>query len=448
MTEAEVVVLGGGVSGSVAAIASARNGAKTLLVERYGFLGGTATAALVAPMAPFHSKRGEQVIAGIPQEIIDSLKDLGGAIGHVVDTIGAAGSITPYDPELLKIVLQQLACSSGVEFLYHTWAAEVALDGKRIKEIIVANKRGLGKVIGKVYVDATGDGDVAAKAGALFEIGSQGDEKGCQPMTLIFKLGGVVVSDLIEYCLLHKEEFHKGTLFDTLSTAPIIGLSGFFTLWKEAFDKGDVSIPRDRVLLFTTLRKGEVLINTGRVSGKIGIDPFELTEAELEAREQILPLVRFLQRYVPGFKDSYLLQSGMQIGVRETRRIIGEYCLTADDVINGQTFPDGVAKGAWPIDIHDPKGKGVIMRDIHEGGAYDIPYRSLYSKQVENLLVAGRCISASHEASASSRVMPTSMAVGQAAGTASAMAVLLDGKVASIDIEKLREALLRQGAII
>lgn len=448
LAEADVVVVGGGVSGVVAAIASAQNGADTLLVEKYGFLGGTATAALVAPMSPFHSKRGEQVIGGIPQKIIDRLSLLGGGVGHVIDTIGVVGSVTPYDPEFLKVVLQKLTLESGAKLLYHTWLSDVIMNEDRINSLVVSNKDGLTAVRGKVYIDATGDGDVSARAGIPYEIGDENGEKNCQPMTLIFKLGGVSIKDLIDYCLCNRGEFHSTTLFEELQNAPIIGLSGFFSLWKKAIAKGDVAIPRDRILLFTTLREGEVIVNTTRVSAKSGINTLELTQAELEGREQMFALVSFFKEYIPGFKQSYLLQSASQIGVRETRRITGEYKLSKDDVINGRSFSDCVAKGAWPIDIHDPKGSGVIMNGIKDGGSYDIPYRSLCPKNIKNLLLAGRCISASHEAFASSRVMPTSMAVGEAAGTAGALAVSCNGDMTKIDIDELRSCLLKQGAII
>lgn len=446
--EADVIVVGGGVSGVVAAIASARNGANTLLIERYGFLGGTATAALVAPMSPFHNRRGEQVIGGIPQEIIDRLKILGGGVGHVIDTIGVCGSVTPYDPEFLKIILQRLICESGSKLLFHTWLSDVIVNNDRINALVVSNKDGLGQVRGKIYIDATGDGDVSARAGVPYEVGDGNNEQNCQPMTLIFKLGGVSIKDLIDYCLSNRCEFHETTLFDELQNAPIIGLSGFFSIWKEAITKGDVAIARDRILLFTTLREGEVIVNTTRVSKKSGINSLELTQAEMEGREQMFSLATFFKHYVPGFKQSYLLQSASQIGVRETRRIIGEYRLSKDDVVCGVSFYDGVAKCAWPIDIHDPKGSGIIMKEIKAGGSYDIPYRSLCPKMMKNLLLAGRCISASHEAFASSRVMPTSMAVGEACGTAAALAMDCDADTTKIDINELRRRLLQQGAII
>lgn len=446
--EADVVVAGGGVSGVVAAIAAARKGVNTILIERYGFLGGTATAALVAPMATFHNRRGEQIIRGIPQEIIEHLIDMGGAIGHVIDTIGVSGSITPYDSELLKITLQMLACKSRVRLFLHTWLADAVSDNSSIKEIVVVDKGGLGKIRGKVFVDATGDGDLAEKAGAPFEIGDGKDHRNCQPMSFIFKVGGVLVPEVINYTVTHREEFYQGTLFEELPKAPVIGLSGFFSIWKEGIAKQEVKVPRDRILLFTTMRPNEVIVNTTRVIGKSGIDPSLLTEAEIEGREQMLSLLGFLKRHVPGFQESYLLQSAAQIGVRETRRIKGKYQLTADDVIKGIKFEDGIAKGAWPVDIHDPKGKGIIMQHIDNEDSYDIPYGCLCPISIRNILVAGRCISATHEAFASSRVMPTSMAVGQAAGTAAAMAATCGLDVSKIDIKELRKALEDERAIV
>lgn len=466
----DVAVVGGGVAGVVAALAAQRNGVKTVLIERYGFLGGMATAAMVAPMVTFHSRRGEQVITGIPQEIVDALTAMGGSVGHVRDTIGVAGSVTPNDPETLKYLLHDLIQKAGVKVILHTLATDLifqesGLPGIRgsgasadtrqstgsrqtmIHGLVLENKGGKALLRASMFIDCTGDGDLAYKGGVPYSVGSDGSRLG-QPMTLIFRMGGVDIDAIITYMLSHREEFHHETLFEELRSVPAIGVSGFFSVMKEAVANGEISVPRDRLLFFSTLTPGEVLVNTTRVMGKDPLDPWELSLAELEGKEQMYSLVKFLKRRVPGFKHSYLSASAPQIGVRETRRIRGEYVLTEEDVLKGRDFPDGIAKGAFAVDIHDPGGKGIISKNIEEGGSYDIPYRCLLPLGVENLLLAGRCISTTHQAFSSTRVQATSMAVGQAAGTAAALSFKQEAFPRNLDVSLLRSTLERQGATV
>lgn len=444
--EADVVVVGGGSAGVSAAVAAARGGQSVVLVERYPFLGGTATAAMVGPMATFHARSGRQVIGGIPSEIVTKLIEAGGSPGHVKDTIGVCATYTPFEPEILKLVLLLFAREAGVKLLLGGWVMEARMAGSRIESLAVTTKGGLLTLKAKVYIDASGDGDVAAYAGSPFSVGENGARP--QPMTLIFKVGNVDQKETVRYILAHKEEFHNETLFDELETTPIIGVSGFFSFYKEAMAKGEVSIPRERILFFSGVRPGEMMINTTRVIRKNPLDPWDLSEAEEEGRRQLLSLMSFFRKYIPGFKDCYLIQTATQIGIRESRRIHGEQTLTADDVLEGKSFENGVAKGAYPIDIHDPDGKGIILRNVGGGGSYDIPYPCLIPQKVENLLVAGRCISATHEALGSCRIQATAMALGQAAGTAAAMAVERKLGLRDVPIDALRARLKDAGAIL
>jgi hypothetical protein len=444
--EADVVVVGGGSAGVSCAVSSARLGKSTILVERYGFLGGTATASMVGPMATFHAKSGKQVVGGIPQEIVQRLVAQGGSPGHVKDTIGVCATYTPFEPEILKLVLLFLAKEAGVKLLFHAWVAEVVQDKGEIKAVKAITKGGMVQIKGKIFVDASGDGDVAALSGAPFSVGEK--DVPPQPMTLIFKVGNVNQKEVVKYILEHPEEFHHETLFKELETTSIIGVSGFFSFWKEAVSKNEVTIPRDRVLFFSGVRPGEMMINTTRIIKKDPLNPWDLSRAEEEGREQIFSLLKFFKKYIPGFQESYLVQAAVQVGIRESRRIHGEYVLTAQDVLEGKSFENGIAKCAYPIDIHDPTGKGIVLKSVGGDGSYDIPYPCLIPQNLVNLLVAGRCISATREALGSCRIQATAMAIGQAAGTAAAMACQEKKGVREISVQKLRKKLQEAGAIL
>jgi len=445
--ESEVVIVGGGTAGVSAAIAAGRLGKSVILIERYPFLGGTATAAMVGPTATFHTKKGRQIVGGIPNEIVESLVQNGDSLGHVPDTIGVAGSVTPIDPDAMKLMLLQFAKSAGVKMLFHALVNEVETKHDRVVAIQAISKDGPVRIEGKIFVDASGDGDLAALANVPYTVGE--GKALPQPMTLIFKVANVKLDEVIKYMLENRNEFWHGTTFDKLKTAPAIGVSGFTTLWKEAQARGELNgIPRDRALFFSGVRPGEVTVNTTRVIQKNALNPWELSEAEQEGRAQVGPLLRFFRKYIPGFKDCYLAQVATQIGVRETRLMQGEYRLSAQDVIDGRKFDDGIAQCAWPIDIHH-QGEGLTLStDVGGDGAYDIPYRCLLPDGISNLLLSGRNISVSHEAFASSRIQATSMAVGQASGTAAALSLNRSGAVREVAVSVLRDTLVKNGALL
>lgn len=440
---ADIVVCGGGPAGINAALAAGRSGAKTVLIERYGFLGGMSTAALVYPWMTFHTVEGKQVIGGIAQEIVDRLQQAGASPGHLRDTVGFVNTITPYDPEIYKILIFDMLKEAGVQILLHSFMDEVDVMDGRIRAMQITTKSGRYEIAAQQFIDASGDADLAVLAGAPCLVG-RGEDKATQPMTMKFRMRGVDLAVVKQYMIEHPDEFYKKTPFDELQDLPLSGVMGFFKHWKEA----DLPINRDQVLFFTGPAPDEVLVNTTRVQGLDGTNVMDLTEAEILGRKQVQMVADFMRSSLPGFENASISSVGAQIGVRETRRIDGVYALQQEDVVQGRAFPDVIARSGYPIDIHEPSGKGVVAAWVQGDGAYDIPYRCLLPKKIENLLTAGRCISTSHEALATTRLTPSCMATGQAAGTAAGLAIINNCNPAEISVEELQKQLRLAGALI
>lgn len=436
----DLLVCGGGPAGVMAAVAAARLGARVGLVERYGFLGGMATAALVLPIMTYHASPAEQVITGLPQELIDRLVARGGSPGHLPDPIGFCATITPADPELLKLVHQELCLEAGVELLLHSFVVGSETRAGRITEVTVAGKEGLRTLAADLFIDCTGDGDLAARAGAPFVYGRSADGL-AQPMTMMLRIRGVRWESIARYAAQHPDQFHLGCEPERLGDLPAPAVAGFFGLVAEARSKGEFPVDRDRVLMFATGRPGEAIVNMTRIVRQNATTTAGLTRGESEGRIQAMQVLTFLRKYIPGCAQVELVQTGTQVGVRESRRSLGEQVLTGPDVISGAIFADSVARGAFPIDIHSPSGGGLVTARMEPGTSYDIPFGCLLPRGVENLLVAGRCISADHEAIASARVSATAMALGQAAGTAAALALRAGLTPRQLPVSSLQEAL-------
>jgi len=335
--------------------------------------------------------------------------------------------------------------AAGVKLLLHSFVDEVEVQGERITRVQLTSKSGRINLRGSVFIDTSGDADIAYLSGAPTLQGRE-EDKLTQPMTMKFRMRGVNLAKVKEYMLTHPDEFYHKTPFSELADLPLSGVMGFYKHWQEA----DLPIPRKEVLFFTGPAPDEVLVNSTRIQGLDGTDVEALTEAEELGRRQVLQIADFMTKRLPGFEQASISQVGSQIGIRETRRIVGQYTLEATDVVQGRRFEDVIARSGYPIDIHAPTGAGEQDKSVWVtgDGAYDIPYRCLLPQKISNLLVAGRCISTFHEALATTRLSPSCMATGQAAGTAAALSIKTECEPAEIAVAQLQTLLLQSSALL
>jgi hypothetical protein len=438
----DVAVIGGGSAGVAAATAAARNGASTVLVERYGFLGGTSTAGMVGPFMTSYTPDGKrQLVAGIFQEVIDKMVVMGGAVDPSTTEAGSAwasfidlghANVTPFSVEALKMAALEMVCEAGARIRFHTSFVDVVMRDQQIDGILILDKAGLGLLRARTVIDTSGDGDIAAKAGAPFEVGRKADGK-MMPVTLFLTIGNVDDERVIAWMKEH-EVLHPGERL-------------FECIVKQARESGDWTLEREFLNIYREPTPGQWRVNTTRVQNVDGTNPDDLSRAEIESRRQAWELIRFFRSHCPGLENAQLLATGTQVGVRETRHILGDYVLNGADVLEGRKFDDSIAQCSYPIDIHDPQGPRGRLEGIH-ADHYEIPYRCLVPRDVENLLVAGRPISADHEGAASARVIPPCYATGQAAGTAASLAIKQGVAPRNVDIDQLRATLSEQGAIV
>ena len=436
--QTDVLVMGGGTSGVGAAVAAARAGARTTIVERYGFLGGVANVGLC--LHTFHSSRGERVVAGLPWEMIQRMKAIGGSTGPVWIENAHMQTTTPIDVEAMKYVTQEMILQAGGEILFHTTPLELVMEGDRVAGVILLTKGGRLLLRAKVVIDCTGDGDIATWAGVPYEKGRTNDKK-MQRMSMVFKMGNVDVPRMYA-------DIGKGAAWAPLPD----GGQSYPVWWSATLEKYARIVEQEGLFLGTdefwgnTVHARETNINASRLQGLDGTNAQDLTRAEIEGKRQVFNLAQMLRKHVPGFEHSHIQATAPFIGVRETRRMQGVYQLTADDCVTGRKFDDGICKVGYPIDIHDPTSGKTLFTPIQGvDGSYDIPYRCLLPQKVQGLLLAGRCISTTHEAMASTRTMITGMMVGQAAGSAAAMALRNRSEVRDVPPAALRSALREQG---
>ncbi|MFA6713967.1 MAG: FAD-dependent oxidoreductase [Victivallaceae bacterium] len=386
----EIIVCGGGAAGFAAALTAARRDAKTLLIEQSNCLGGTATSGL---NFGFVSTIGMH--CSVHDELYERMRCLGGTRGVY------------FDPEVYKYVSQAMLEEAGAEMLFHTFIESPVLESQAVKGVNIVNKGGRQSLYSQVVVDATGDADIAAGAGAPVEKGRVSDGR-MQALTLRSRIGGVEIFPEIDWRRVNQ-------------------------LLARAIAAGEVKVPEYTVGHLDAGGegvRGERTFNLDMVTGVDATNPWDLSRAEQESRKRVWELLFFVRKTVKGWKNAYLIDTGSHVGVRETRRIRGKYVLTQEDISACRKFDDGIARCSNWVDLHDPevfKEKShaayIIRTSVPEGDWYEIPYRCLLPENVENLLVAGRCVSSDRAANGSLRIMPTCMATGLAAGAAAALAV-------------------------
>ncbi|MFD5226638.1 FAD-dependent oxidoreductase [Microbacterium sp. NPDC058342] len=416
----DVIVCGGGPSGLIAAIAAARSGARTQLIERYGFVGGMSTSALVTPISEFRIN-GRQHIGGIPFELLQRAAELGGA-----DVERDSGNY-PVNDELLKLAAQRLLIESGVTLLYHSWFSDCIVEDGRVTHVILQNKSGRVAYAASAFIDCTGDADLVRAAGLPTTKGTV-----LQPATLWFQLAGVD-TDALSY-----------TFGDAVG--------GILPVSQPIRDRLTELNARNEIPIFggpwisRFFHDGVVSINVLREPTDAS-DPEAFTRTECSLRENMHLMIDVFRREFPEFSNCWLMKSGVQTGVRETYHIVGLYQLTKDDVITPKAFPDTIAKGAHVIDIHDADSNDQSDFTVPKQ-EYNIPLRSLVPRGSVNLITAGRSLSADGPGFGSVRTMATCMAMGQGAGVAAALHVQLGCSMSDMNVPMLRQRLEEQGAVI
>lgn len=440
--EVDVLVCGGGPAGICAAVAASRLGAQVMLVERHGFFGGMATAGLVVIWHKLYGMDYEtKVIRGLPEELVERLARRRAVRNSRSDGRGQY----IIDAEQAKLAFDELILDAQVTPLVHTWASDVLLDESQIDTVIIQNKSGRQAIRARVVIDATGDADIAARAGVQCE---KGDAQGLmQPPSLCFRVGGIDVERA------QREGFRKGLVAKALN---------------RPMDYNGQEYSNHLWTARSLFREDELLLAGVRVTEVDGSDGWSFTRAEMEGRRQLEWVLTQLRTHVPGFEEAYVVDIASQIGIRETRRIVGEHVLQEEELLEGVRFPDVIAQGTYPIDIHNPVRRGILLKEIdgsmreslddgswqrgywtHDGQprgtvCYQVPYRCLVPKNCSNLLVAGRCISTTHVAHAATRVMVNCMQFGQAAGTAAALCVSENMPVRDLPTSTLHRALAEQ----
>ncbi|MDD5599422.1 MAG: FAD-dependent oxidoreductase [Victivallaceae bacterium] len=417
--QAEVIVIGGGPGGIGAAVAAARNGADTLLIERYGYLGGMASAGEVFPFMSNHLN-GRTLDKPVYADWVNAMRKYspgndGGRDEEVETSRGC------YSKDEAMLAAEDICLEAGVRLVYHHNLFDAVVKNGKIEAVVLFSKSGLSAAKAEIFIDCSGDADLAFKAGCEYEYGN--DEALCQPMTLCFKVAGVDADRLPD-----RAEINR--------------------LYDEAKAQGEIQCLRENVLWFVTPQKDIIHFNTTRVIRKSAVDGLELSEAEIEARKQLRQYLEFFREHVSGYENIRIHSIAHHIGVRESRRVAGIDYIGMEAFEQAKKYPDGIAKVRYPIDIHNPGGSGTVIRKLADDEWYEIPYGCIVARDVSNLLIGGRPISVDHALHSSMRVMPSACSVGQAAGTAAAMAIETHSIPAQLDGAKVRARLREMGAVL
>ncbi len=445
MERADIIVIGGGTAGCAAAVAAARAGCETLLIEHCGYLGGWATVALVNPFMSHRASDGKQLVGGLYDEIRDRLSKCGGLLGN------------SFDAEGMKFVLQEMLLEAGARLRLHTTFESARHSPGGGIVVSTRSKSGAEEFECDRLIDCSGDGDAAVAMGAAFE---SGDANGLQQaVTLMFDMAGVDIEKAMTYVRDNPDQMRFPKLPPTADPAELAGgtvsVAGYYDLISQARAKGEYGAPGDLIFYIGRPRRGEVVFNTTHVGNVDGTNAKDLTRAEIECRRQMMSIVSFVRKYVPGFEDAYLIRSPEHVGVRETRRIVGDYVFSAEDVVEARKFDDAICRLAYPVDIHSGKGDGYTkeegkarVNNAPPGDWYEIPYRCLLPRGLDNVLVAGRCVSSTQAGHGAIRIMPSCVAIGQAAGAAAAQSIKERVKARDVNIPRLISDLRDQGALV
>lgn len=445
----DLIVIGGGPGGFPAAIAAARAGIKTLLVERNAFLGGVAATGL--PLLAFYDRTGAQVVAGIGDELVKKLSAVGGSFdGHIPCPIH--NSFTPVNPYLLMGIASEMCVESGVDILFSTEIKNVIVEDNKIKGVVLFSRSNILNAECSVVIDATGDGTAAYLAGANFDMGNA--EKGeLQPVSLIFSLGDVHIDQMLDYIKANPETFKTPDTYgegieysmDYFLDSESFYFTGFNEFIIKARENGDFDIPRDRVIFAKQPNRNEIVVNATRMLEVDPTNPVSMSKAEVEGRRQVKVLLNFFRKYCPGFQDAYLSNTASGTYARESRRIKGIKTITKANIDQLAVPEDSVALAGYNVDIHQ---NGVGLSLLPAAHAIGIPYGCLVSENIDGLLASGRCISVEPYPFGLTRAMATCMAIGEAAGIAASIAVKDNVSLKNVSVNKLQNALEQSGAIV
>lgn len=430
----DVLVAGGGVTGISAALAAARQGARTLLVEPRPFIGGNAATGLC--IHTFLTKDGRHVVHGIPQEIVDRLTEAGGAVGHVRLPDGYVHSVTPVDADLFRMETTAMLAEAGVLILYNTALVGAESHGGVVRRVRAAAKGRLGFLQARVYVDATGDADLSHLAGAQCREGWTGSGA-MQPVSMMLRAVGVDVQRACD--ALAERPPAYATKKGVAKPFPVY-FHGTFARWNKVVRERGVYDHDNHQFWTNTVWPNQLNVNASRLAHVDGNDPLSVSKATVELTAQLRKLSQFLKDCVPGFEDASFIPNAF-VGVRESRNIRGLYEINEEDIRAGRKFADTVGQACFPVDIHHPDGKSQEHIDIGGDGAYDLPYRSLVPVGFANLLAAGRCISVTEYAHGGTRNMAPCMTTGEAAGTAAAMSAASGTPCPELPVGRLQDRL-------
>ncbi|MGE5682835.1 MAG: FAD-dependent oxidoreductase [Bacillota bacterium] len=420
----DIIVAGAGIAGISAAIKAARTGADVLLIEHYGFLGGMSTAGMVSPFMK-HSVNGIPLVRGIFEEIEFEMQKQNGMIDNGFYASSFRSSV------------YKLLSDANASILLNTDITGVNRTGSRIESLRILNDGKEQDIHAKIFIDTTGDAQLVYLGDFPWV---KGDEKTghLQALTLFFRMGGIDIQKAVSYTTEHKDDFFSWMDYN-YDISKIMSVAGYFSNVKRAIEENRLS-PDVQYIFYTTLpESGEASFNTSNVLGLDASSSRDLTKAEFIGRKQVNQIVKLLIDEIPGFEDAYLLETAVQIGVRETRRAVGDYAVTGDDIKSGSKFDDAIARGCYGIDIHGQKDEQSRMEDIPEGQFYEIPLRALFVKGADNLLAAGRCISSTREGHSALRIMPTSAATGEACGALAALAVRSHQDIRNVEYDGLKK---------